>query len=100
MPFFATMPTTMISPMNDERLNVVRVISSARKTPQVDSSADDNTAIGAAKLPNSNSRTMKTSTIASASTNARSLNDFCCSAYWPPYSTRMLGGTFKSAMAF
>ena len=28
--------------MNDERLNVVRVISSARNTPHVESSADDN----------------------------------------------------------
>ena len=48
MPFLATMPMTMINPMNDERLNVVRVISKARKTPDVDSSADAITAIGAA----------------------------------------------------
>ena len=66
------MPTTMISPMKDERLKVVRVISSARKTPQVESSADDSTAMGAAKSPNSNNSTMNTNTIASASTNTRS----------------------------
>ncbi len=40
MPFFATMPITMISPMNDEILNVVPVISRARRTPDVDSSAE------------------------------------------------------------
>ena len=80
MPFFATMPITMISPMNDDRLNVVRVTSSARKTPTVDSKADAITAVGAAKLPNSNSSTVNTSTIASTSTSSRSLNDRCCSS--------------------
>ena len=40
MPFLATMPITMIRPMNEERLNVVPVISSARNTPQVESSAE------------------------------------------------------------
>ena len=80
MPFLATMPITMIRPMNEERLNVVPVTSSARKTPQVESSAEDSTARGAAKSPNSNSSTMNTSTIASTSTNTRSWNDFCCSS--------------------
>ena len=57
MPFFATMPTTMISPMKEEMLNVVPVISSARKTPDVESSADERIASGAPKLPNSKSST-------------------------------------------
>ena len=50
MPFLATMPITMISPMNDERLKVVPVISSARNTPQVESSAEESTAIGAREI--------------------------------------------------
>ena len=40
MPFLATMPITMIRPMNEEMLNVVPVTSSARNTPEVESSAD------------------------------------------------------------
>jgi len=47
------MPTTMINPMNDEMLNVVRVTSKAMKTPEVESSAEARMAIGAAKLPKS-----------------------------------------------
>jgi hypothetical protein len=50
--------------MNDEMLKVVPVISSARKTPDVESSAEARMARGAAKSPNSNSRrdpTTKTS---------------------------------------
>ena len=74
------MPITMISPMNDEILNVVPVTSSARNTPEVESSAEARIATGAAKLPNSNSSTVNTSTTASASTTSRSWNDFCCSA--------------------
>ena len=50
MPFFATMPITMIRPMNDEMLKVVPVTSSARNTPEVESSAEAITASGAAKL--------------------------------------------------
>ena len=46
MPFFATIPITMIRPMKDAMLKVVRVISSARKTPAVDSSAEDRIAMG------------------------------------------------------
>lgn len=84
MPFFATMPITMISPMNDEMLNVVFVTSSARNTPDVDSSADATIAVGAAKLRNSNSSTVNTRITASTSTSDRSLNDFCCSSNVPP----------------
>ena len=73
------MPTTMIMPINEEILNVVRVISRAMKTPEVESSADARIASGAAKVPNSKSRTMKTSRIASTKTIIRSWNDFCCS---------------------
>jgi len=47
MPFLATMPMTMIRPMNDETLNVVLVTSSARNTPDVERSADDRMATGA-----------------------------------------------------
>ncbi len=68
MPFLATMPITMISPMNEDRLKVVPVTSRATKTPHVESRAEESTATGAAKLPNSNSSTMKTSTIARTST--------------------------------
>ncbi len=72
MPFFATIPITMINPMNDDRLNVVLVTSSAKKTPTVDSTADAITATGAAKLPNSNNSTVKTSSTASTRTTRRS----------------------------
>ena len=72
MPFLATMPITMISPMNEERLNVVCVSPSATKTPKLESSAEASTATGAAKLPNSNSSTMNTSTTASTRTTAKS----------------------------
>src|SRR5215472_991667 len=98
MPFFATMPTTMIKPMNDERLNEVWVSRRAKNTPQLDSSAEDSTAVGAPKLPNSNNSTINTSTTAKASTNSNSLNEVCCSAYNPPYCTRMLGGILRLAM--
>ena len=80
MPFLATMPITMISPMNDEILKVVRVTSSARKTPEVESRAEATTAAGAAKLPNSNSSTMNTSRIARTSTKTKSRNERCCSS--------------------
>ncbi len=74
------MPITMINPMKEEMLNVVPVISSAKNTPDVDSSADARIAVGAAKVRNSNSSTVNTSTTASASTSSRSWNDFCCSS--------------------
>src|SRR5437763_1069024 len=65
MPFFATMPTTMLSPMNDETLNSVRVIKSAKKTPDVDRTADARIAIGAVYERNSKSSTRKIKTTAS-----------------------------------
>ena len=65
MPFFATMPITMISPMKDETLNVVRVISSARNTPEVERTADERIASGAENVRNSKSSTRKISTSAS-----------------------------------
>ncbi len=74
----------MINPMNDEMLNVVPVISSAKNTPEVDSNADARIAVGAANVRNSNSKTINTSTTAKTSTTKRSLKDFCCSAYVPP----------------
>ncbi len=74
------MPMTMISPMKDEMLKVVPVISRARNTPEVESSAEARIAAGAPNVPNSNSSTMNTSTTASISTNSRSWNDFCCSS--------------------
>ena len=74
------MPITMISPMNEEMLKVVPVTSSAKNTPEVESSADARMAVGAAKVRNSNSSTVNTSTTASASTTSRSRNDFCCSS--------------------
>ena len=72
MPFLATMPTTMISPMNEEMLNVVRVISSARNTPEVERTADERIAMGAEKVRNSKSSTRKIRTRASKSTITRS----------------------------
>ena len=66
------MPMTMMSPMNDAMLNVVRVMSSARKTPEVDSIAEARIASGAASVRNSNSSTRNTSTTASISTSIRS----------------------------
>ena len=100
MPFLATIPMTMIKPMNDATLNVVRVINRARKTPEVDKMADDRMAIGGVNDRNSNSSTRKMRTTASTSTISRSRNDFCCSRYVPPYSTRIDGGSFRSATAF
>ena len=60
------MPTTMIRPMNDETLNVVRVINSARKTPEVERTADERIAMGAEKDRNSKSSTRKIKTSASS----------------------------------
>ena len=66
MPFFATMPITMMRPMNDATLNVVCVTSSANMTPEIDKTEEVRIAIGAGKLRNSASSTPNTS--ASAST--------------------------------
>src|SRR3989442_11694355 len=46
MPFLATIPTTMMRPMNDDTLSVVRVMSSAKSTPEVDRIADARMATG------------------------------------------------------
>ena len=58
--------------MNEEMLNVVRVTSSAMNTPEVESSADERIAMGAAKVPNSNSSTMNSNSTARMSTITRS----------------------------
>ena len=58
--------------MNDAMLKVVRVMSSARNTPEVESSAEDRIATGAASVRNSNSSTRNTSRMASTSTSIRS----------------------------
>ena len=99
IPFLATMPITMISPMKDEILNVVPVMSNARKTPEVDSSADAKIARGAANVRNSKSNTINTNTTASTNTVSRSRKDFCCSAKVPPYTTRSEAGRFMPATA-
>ncbi len=78
MPFLATMPTTMMSPMNDAMLKVVFVMSSAKKTPETESNAEASMDKGAENVRNSKSRTMKTRTMASSSTSKRSRNEFCC----------------------
>jgi hypothetical protein len=72
MPFFATIPTTIINPMKDATLKVVRVTSKAKKTPQVESRADERTATGAEKLRNSKSKTVKTRSNANIRTMIRS----------------------------
>ena len=79
MPFFATMPMIMISPMNDATLKSVPVISSAKTTPEMESTDEVRIAIGAAKLRNSASSTPKTSASASSSTRSSSWKDCCCS---------------------
>ncbi len=79
MPFLATMPTTMIRPMNDDTLSVVLVMSSAKSTPDVERMADERMAMGGVNDRNSKSNTRKISTIARPSTMLRSRNDFCCS---------------------
>src|SRR4029077_3670491 len=98
IPFFATIPITMISPINEDTLNVVLVINRAKKTPEVESTADDKIASGAENARNSSSSTTKTSTRASSSTVSNSRNDFCCSLKVPAYSTRI--GSFRSFTAF
>ena len=100
MPFLATMPTTMIMPMNEATLNVVRVTRSARKPPNVERRAEARMATGAEKVRNSKSSTTNNSTSASRKTVRRSRKDFCCSSYKPPYSTRMDEGRCSSATAF
>ena len=84
MPFFATIPITMISPMNDEMLNVFRVTSKREKYSGRRKQRGSQIAVGAAKVRNSNSSTVNTSTTASTSTTSRSRNDFCCSSICPP----------------
>jgi hypothetical protein len=53
-------------------LKVMRVSSSAKNTPELESSAEAIIATGAAKLPNSNSSTVNTRITAMASTITRS----------------------------
>ena len=72
MPFFATMPITMITPMKDEMLKVVPVTNSARRTADVDNNAEVRIARGAANVRNSNRGKTNTSTTARARTNRRS----------------------------
>ncbi len=59
MPFFATMPITMIIPMKEDTLKSVRVMRSATKAPKVESNAEARIATGAANVRNSNSSTAK-----------------------------------------
>ena len=67
MPFFATMPITMMSPMKLATLNVVPVSSSAPTTPpKWKARMKMRMAVGAAKLRNSVSRTPKTNMSASS----------------------------------
>ena len=80
----ATIPITMIRPMNEETLKSVRVINKAKNTPEVERTAEERIATGAENDRNSNSSTMKISTRASNRTITRSWNDFCCSLYVPP----------------
>ena len=66
MPFLATMPMTMMRPMNEATLKVVRVTSRARMTPEMESTDEVRMAMGAGKLRNSVSSTPKTSAKASS----------------------------------
>ena len=57
MPFLATMPMTMISPMKEATLKVVPVMRRAKMTPAVERTEETRTAMGAEKLRNSARRT-------------------------------------------
>ncbi len=72
MPFFATMPITMIKPIKLATLKSVCVTSSASTTPEMDSTELVRIAMGAEKLRNSASSTPKTSASARISTRSRS----------------------------
>ncbi len=57
-------------------------------------------AVGAEKVRNSKSSTTNSSSSARNKTISRSLEDFCCSWYRPPYSTRMEEGKCKIVDGF
>src|SRR5215472_3501399 len=50
MPFFATMPMTMMRPMKDATVKVVPVTRRARMTPEIESTDEVRIATGAGKL--------------------------------------------------
>src|SRR6266705_1849677 len=100
IPFFATMPMTMIMPMREATLNEVLVITSARNPPKLESNAEARIAAGAEKVRNSKSSTANRSSSAKNNTTNKSLDDFRSSAYRPPYSTRMDEGKCKLLTAF
>ncbi len=76
IPFFATMPMTMIMPIREATSNVVPVTNSARNPPNVESSADPKIAVGAEKVLNSNNSTANKSNSANNKTINRSRDDF------------------------
>ena len=79
MPFFATIPITMIRPMNDATLKVVLVTSNANTTPAIESTEEVRIEIGAEKLRNSTMSTPNTSAKDRTSTRNSSWKDCCCS---------------------
>ena len=62
MPFFAVMPATMMTPMNDEILSVIPVSSSAAKLPTRQASAAITVASAGASRPNSHTTISSTIT--------------------------------------
>jgi hypothetical protein len=77
MPFFATMPTTMIMPTNEDTLRAVPVAHIAPRLPVTASALGRTSATTAATDPNSTKRTPPTTASAAPSTRSNSLNARC-----------------------
>ena len=78
MPFFATMPTTMIIPIIETTFNVERVTNSPASTPTKASTAPATIAMGCANERNSIKSTRNTRVIASPSDCSSSRKLACC----------------------
>src|SRR2546428_12303880 len=89
MPFFATMPMTMIMPMKEATLNVVRVMRRASKPPNVESSAEARMAVGAGKGRNSKRRTGDSRNNAKTKNIKQAGEEFIWSAEVAAYFTRV-----------
>jgi len=79
MPFFATIPMTIIMPIREATLNVVPVTSNARKPPNAGQQrADPKIAVGAEKVPELQraASTANNSNSATSRTIIRSRDDF------------------------
>src|SRR5260370_33023160 len=84
MPFFATMPITMIMPMKEATLNVVRVTRSASKPPKVESNAEARMGAGAKKGGSVNNSTTKNHKRVRENTTARVWDHYVGARYIAP----------------